>query len=169
MPLILEKLIKNKILFLYSKPFFEKLKLKEKEILKEKQKKINEMKNLKNYMNIYKDKTLFKKPKPKVYYSLIKSKSRVNPKNKIFDFKTFYKNNILEEIIKKYRYTSIIQKYYLTWKKISKENKISNNKKKRVIKIKRVKKNYEKDLKILKEDNLNNVSEISNNKSFSTK
>ena len=175
LPLILEKLIKNKILFLYSKPFFEKLKLKEKEILKEKQKKIlykliniNEMKNLKNYMNIYKDKTLFKKPKPKVYYSLIKSKSRVNPKNKIFDFKTFYKKNILEEIIKKYRYTSIIQKYYLTWKKISKENKISNNKKKRVIKIKRVKKNYEKDLNILKEDNLNNVSEISNNISFTS-
>ena len=62
LPLILEKLIKNKILFLYSKPFFEKLKLKEKEILKERQKKIlykliniNEMKNLKNYMNIYKD------------------------------------------------------------------------------------------------------------------
>ena len=179
LPLIIEKYIKNKVSYLYSRLFFENLKLKEKEALKNKQNKIlyklinsNDMKNLKTYMNRYKEKALIEKQiqKPKIYYSLIKAKSRTNPKNKIFNFQTFYKENTLENIIKKYRYTSIIQKYYLIWKKKSEENKVSNNKKKRVIKIKKVKKNIESrnDLNILKEDTLNNVSEISHNMSYSS-
>ena len=114
-------------------------------------------------MNVYKEKTSANKQKQKIYYSLIKSKSRINKKPKIFDFKSFYKKNILEDIIKKYKYTSVIQKYYLLWKKKSKDN--NKNKRKRVIKIKTVKKNFENknDLNILKEDTFNNVSEISNN------
>ena len=113
-------------------------------------------------MNLYKEKISANKPKQKIYYSLIKSKSRINKKPKIFDFKSFYKKNVLEEIIKKYKYTSVIQKYYLLWKKKSKDN--NKNKRKRVIKIKTVKKNFENknDLNILKEDTLNDVSEISN-------
>ena len=113
-------------------------------------------------MNLYKEKISANKPKQKIYYSLIKSKSRINKKPKIFDFKSFYKKNVLEEIIKKYKYTSVIQKYYLLWKKKSKDN--NKNKRKRVIKIKTVKKNFENknDLNILGEDTFNNVSEISN-------
>ena len=169
LPLILEKYIKTKIINLYCPLFFEKLKIKVKENLKEKRNNLlsklinlNEVKNLKKFMNLYKEKISANKPKQKIYYSLIKSKSRINKKPKIFDFKSFYKKNVLEEIIKKYKYTSVIQKYYLLWKKKSKDN--NKNKRKRVIKIKTVKKNFENknDLNILKEDTFNNVSEISN-------
>ena len=83
---------------------------------------------------MYKEKIFFEnkneKEKQKIYYSLISSKSRPNSKNKIFDFQSFYKKNILENIIKKYRYTSIIQKYYSFWKNESKDNNINNNKNK---------------------------------------
>jgi len=177
LPLTLEKYIKNKIINLYSLHFFENLKEKEKEILKQRQNKIlhklinlNDKKILRKYMNIYKEKTINKKQKPKIYYSLIKSKSRTNKKAKIFNFQSFYKKNILEDIIKKYRYTSIIQKYYLLWKKETEDNKISKNKKKKIIRIKKVKNNFESknDLNILKEDTFNNVSEISNNISISS-
>ena len=170
LPLILEKYIKAKILNLYCPLFFENLKIKVKENLTKKRNNLlcklinlNEVKNLKKFMNVYKEKTSANKQKQKIYYSLIKSKSRINKKPKIFDFKSFYKKNILEDIIKKYKYTSVIQKYYLLWKKKSKDN--NKNKRKRVIKIKTVKKNFENinDLNILKEDTFNNVSEISNN------
>ena len=169
LPLILEKYIKTKTLNLYCPLFLECLKIKARENLKEKRNNLlcklinlNDVKNLKKFMNVYKEKTSANKQKQKIYYSLIKSKSRINKKPKIFDFKSFYKKNVLEEIIKKYKYTSVIQKYYLLWKKKSKDN--NKNKRKRVIKIKTVKKNFENknDLNILKEDTFNNVSEISN-------
>ena len=169
LPLILEKYIKAKIINLYCPLFFEKLKIKVKENLKEKRNNLlsklinlNDVKNMRKFMNVYKEKISANKQKQKIYYSLIKSKSRINKKPKIFDFKSFYKKNVLEELIKKYKYTSVIQKYYLLWKKKSKDN--NKNKRKRVIKIKTVKKNFENknDLNILKEDIFNNVSEISN-------
>ena len=170
LPLILEKYIKKKTLNLYCPLFLESLKIKAKENLKEKRNNLlcklinlNDMKNMKKFMNIYKEKTSAHKQKQKIYYSLIKSKSRINKKPKIFDFQSFYKKNILEDLIKKYKYTSVIQKYYRLWKKECKDN--NKNKKKRIIKIKKVKKNLENlnDLNILKEDTFNNVSEISNN------
>ena len=122
LPLTVEKYIKNRIINLYSFYFFDKLKIKGNEYLKQKQNKVlskliklNDKKNLKQGMNIYKEKIFLEnknqKEKQKIYYSLINSKSRSNNKNKIFDFQSFYKKNILKNIIKKYRYTSIIQKY----------------------------------------------------------
>ena len=179
LPLTVEKYIKNRIINLYSFYFFDKLKIKGNEYLKQKQNKVlskliklNDKKNLKQGINIYKEKIFLEnknqKENQKIYYSLISSKSRSNNKNKIFDFQSFYKKNILKNIIKKYRYTSIIQKYYSFWKKESKDDNINNkkNKKKRIIKIKKVKKTTE-DLNILKEDTFNNVSEISHNMSIS--
>ena len=180
LPLTIEKYIKNRVINLYSFYFFENLKIKGNEFLKQKKNKVlskliklKNKKNLKQCMNMYKEKIFFEnkneKEKQKIYYSLISSKSRPNNKNKIFDFQSFYKKNILENIIKKYRYTSIIQKYYSFWKNESKDNNINNNKnkKKRIIKIKKVKKNNN-DLNILKEDTFNNVSEISHNISISS-
>ena len=180
LPLTIEKYIKNRVINLYSFYFFENLKIKGNEFLKQKKNKVlskliklKDKKNLKQCMNMYKEKIFFEnkneKEKQKIYYSLISSKSRPNSKNKIFDFQSFYKKNILENIIKKYRYTSIIQKYYSFWKNESKDNNINNNKnkKKRIIKIKKVKKNNN-DLNILKEDTFNNVSEISHNISISS-
>ena len=129
LPIILEKYIKKKVFDLYINHFFENLKLKEKEVLKQKQNKLlyklinlNDMKNLKKYMNIYKEKISNKKQNKKVYYSLIKPKYTKRNSKKIFDFQACYKENILGDIIKKYGYTSIIQKYYLLWKKKSGTN-----------------------------------------------
>ena len=177
LPIILEKYIKKKVFDLYINHFFENLKLKEKEVLKQKQNKLlyklinlNEMKNLKKYMNIYKEKISNKKQNKTVYYSLIKPKLTKRNNKKIFDFQTCYKENILGDIIKKYGYTSIIQKYYLLWKKKSGTNIKSRNKRKKIIKIKKVKNNNDKNNEIYntKEDVLNNVSEISQNMSYSS-
>lgn len=176
-PIAFEKYIKNKVLFLYSQ-FFENLKSKTKEELKQRQSKVlyklinlNEKKELRNFMNIYKKNVTNEKQNKKIYYSLIKPKSKNVNKAKLFNFQACYKQNILADIIKKYGYTSIIQKYYLLWKKKSENNIVSKNKKKKVIKIKKVKKNNldeNKNFHNLKIDTLNNVSTISNNMSFSS-
>ena len=176
-PILFEKYIKNKVLYLY-KQFFEIIKIKSIEDLKQKQNKIlyklinlKEKKALKNFMNIYKKNVTNEKQNQKVYYSLIKPKSKNGNKPKLFNFQACYKQNILADIIKKYGYTSIIQKYYLLWKKKSENNIVSRNKKKRVIKIKKVKKinlDENKNFPNLKIDTINNVSTISNNLSFSS-
>ena len=176
-PILFEKYIKNKVLYLY-KQFFEIIKIKSIEDLKQKQNKIlyklinlNEKKALKNFMNIYKKNVTNEKQNQKVYYSLIKPKSKNGNKPKLFNFQACYKQKILADIIKKYGYTSIIQKYYLLWKKKSENNIVSRNKKKRVIKIKKVKKinlDENKNFPNLKIDTINNVSTISNNLSFSS-
>ena len=172
-----EKYIKNKVLYSYKKQFFENLKIKGKVELKQKQTKIlyklinlNNMKILRNFMNIYKKNISKEKQNQNVYYSIINPKLKKENKKKLFNFQACYKQNILADIIKKYGYTSIIQKYYLIWKKRSENNIVSKNKKKRVIKIKKVKNNnFEetKNFKNLKIDT-HNVSTISNNMSYSS-
>jgi hypothetical protein len=176
LPLLFEKYIRNRILKLYGIQFLENIKYRGKEVLKQKQNKLlyklinlNEARNLKQYMNIYKDKIInIKKQKQKIYYSLIKHKINIKNKSKIFDFKDFYKNNVLKDIIKKYRYTSIVQKYYLLWKQKSELN--MKNKKKKIIKIKKVQKNCDtfNNMNNFKDDGLNNVSQISDNISISS-
>ena len=172
-----EKYIKNKVLYSYKKQFFENLKIKGKVELKQKQTKIlyklinyNNMKILRNFMNIYKKNIAKEKQTQNVYYSLINPKLNKENKTKLFNFQACYKQNILADIIKKYGYTSIIQKYYLIWKKNSENNIAQKNKKKRVIKIKKVKKNNfeeNKNFNNLKIDT-HNVSTISNNMSYSS-
>ena len=174
----LRKYIQNKVLYTYKYQFFENLKITGKNELKHKQNKLlyklinlNNMKILRNFMDIYKTNISKEKHNQKNYYSLIKPKSKNENKNKLFDFQACYKQNILADLIKKYGYTSIIQKYYLLWKKQSENNNTSKNKKKRVIKIKKVKKNNldeNKNFHNLKIDILNNVSSISNNISYSS-
>lgn len=176
LPLLFEKYIRNRILKLYGIQFIENTKNKGKEVVKQKQNKLlcklinlNEARNLKQYMNIYKEKIInIKKQKQKIYYSLIKHKINIKNKSKIFDFKDFYKNNVLKDIIKKYRYTSIVQKYYLLWKQKSELN--MENKKKKIIKIKKVQKNCDtfNNMNNFKDDGLNNVSQISDNISISS-
>ena len=171
-----EKYIKNRVLYSYKNKFFENLKIKGKNELKQKQNKLlsklinlNNMKMLKNFMNIYK--TNISKEKQNQKNSIIKPKSKYENKNKLFNFQACYKQNILADIIKKYGYTSIIQKYYSLWKNQSENNISLKNKKKRVIKIKKVKKNNineNKNINNLKIDTLNNVSTISNNMSYSS-
>ena len=172
-----EKYIKNKVLYSYKKQFFENLKIKGKVELKQKQTKIlyklinyNNKKILRNFMNIYKKNVSKEKQNQNVYYSLINPKLNKENKTKLFNFQACYKQNILADIIKKYGYTSIIQKYYLMWKKNSENNIAQKNKKKRVIKIKKVKKNNfeeNKNFNNLKIDT-HNVSTISNNMSYSS-
>ena len=77
LPLILEKYIKKKTLNLYCPLFLENLKIKAKENLKEKRNNLlcklinlNDMKNIKKFMNIYKEKTSAHNQKQKIYYSL---------------------------------------------------------------------------------------------------
>ena len=81
LPLTIEKYIKNRIIKLYSFYFFDKLKIKGNEYLKQKQNKVlskliklNDKKNLKQGMNIYKEKIFLEnknqKEKQKIYYSL---------------------------------------------------------------------------------------------------
>lgn len=171
-----EKYIKNRVLYSYKNIFFENLKIKGKNELKQKQNKLlyklinlNNMKILRNFMNIYK--TNISKEKQNQKNSIIKPKSKFENKNKLFNFQACYKQNILADIIKKYGYTSIIQKYYSLWKNQSENNISLKNKKKRVIKIKKVKKNNineKKNFNNLKIDTLNNVSTISNNMSYSS-
>jgi len=171
-----EKYIKNRVLYFYKNKFFENLKIKGKNELKQKQNKLlsklinlNNMKILRNFMNIYK--TNISKEKQNQKNSIIKPKSKFENKNKLFNFQACYKQNILADIIKKYGYTSIIQKYYSLWKNQSENNISLKNKKKRVIKIKKVKKNNineNKNINNLKIDTLNNVSTISNNMSYSS-
>ena len=171
-----EKYIKNRVLYSYKNKFFENLKIKGKNELKQKQNKLlsklinlNNMKILRNFMNIYK--TNISKEKQNQKNSIIKPKSKFENKNKLFNFQACYKQNILADIIKKYGYTSIIQKYYSLWKNQSENNISLKNKKKRVIKIKKVKKNNineNKNINNLKIDTLNNVSTISNNMSYSS-
>ena len=146
-------------------------------------------------MNRYKEKIIIEKTKQSIYSSLIRnqlqSKTRKNINN-FFNFQYFYKQNIFKDLVKKYRYTSVVQKYYFLWKKKieekkknnnkinninnnkikqSKENKENNkNKKKKVIKIKRIKKKPEEkyvfnNFDNPKEDTISNVSGISLNKS----
>ena len=172
-----EKYIKNRVLYSYKNKFFENLKIKGKNELKQKQNKLlsklinlNNMKILRNFMNIYKKNISKEKQNQNVYYSLKNPKLKKENKKKLFNFQACYKQNILADIIKKYGYTSIIQKYYLIWKKLSENNIVSKNKKKRVIKIKKVKNNnFEetKNFKNLKIDT-HNVSTISNNMSYSS-
>lgn len=173
----IEKYIKNEIIRLYYKFFFENLKDLIVDRIKQKQKikllkliNLNHKKNLKKFMNKYKEKILIEKTKQNIFTSLIRSKSIPKLKPKIkdnafnFNFQYFYKQNILRDIIKKYRYTSVVQKYYFLWKK-KKEKK--ENKKKKFIKIKKIKKNKEQnnilDKYKCKEDSISNVSGISNN------
>ena len=128
------------------------------------------MKILRNFMNIYKKNISKEKQNQNVYYSLINPKLNKENKTKLFNFQACYKQNILADIIKKYGYTSIIQKYYLIWKKNSENNIAQKNKKKRIIKIKKVKKNNfeeNKNFNNLKIDT-HNVSTISNNMSYSS-
>ena len=171
----IEKYIKSEINRLYYKSFLESLKDLSAEKLMQKQKSIllklinlNKAKNIKKFMNKYKEKILIEKTKQNIYTSLIKSKSRQKPITKSFNFNFhyFYKQNILRDIIKKYRYTSVVGKYYFLWKK--KNISYKENKKKKFIKIKRIKKNEEHNNNDLdkckcKEDSISNVSGISNN------
>ena len=125
LPFSIEKYIKKQNNSLYSNFFFEKFKIIYNKQLKEKQKillkkliYLNNNRNLKTNMKKYKEKILVEKTKQYIYHSLIKTKPEIKSKNfNIFNFQYFYKQNILRDIIKKFRYTSIIQKYYFLWKK----------------------------------------------------
>ena len=174
LPFSIEKYIKKKITILYYNSFFEGFKNIYKEKLKEKQKNVlnkliysNNIRNIKQFMKKYKEKIIVEKTKQNIYNSLKNQKIKRNKSTTFFNFQYFYKQNILRDIIKKYRYTSIVQKYYFLWKeKMEKKNKIVVNKKKKFIKIKRVKKNEDNnkhDFNFCKEDTINNVSEIGSN------
>ena len=115
-------------------------------------------------MNIFKEKIIIEKTRQNIYFSLMNKNPKSKNKNIIFNFQIFYKENLLRDIIEKYRYTTVVQKYYFLWKKKMKEQKTKKleNKKKRIIKIK-IKKKTINDLNIGKEDNLSNISTISNN------
>ena len=171
LPFCLEKFIKKKVLFLYYYSFIEKLRNIQKEKIKQKRTKLlsklirlNNIKTIKKYMNIYKEKIIIEKTRQNVYYSLMNKNPSSKNKNIIFNFQMFYKENLLKDIIEKYRYTTVVQKYYFLWKKKMKEQKTKKleNKKKRVIKIK-IKKKTSNDLNMGKEDNISNISTISNN------
>ena len=176
LPFSIEKYIKKKIAKVYYNSFFDKFKNINKEKLKERQKIVlnklinsNNIRNIRKYMKKYKEAIIIEKTKQNIYNSLIKKKPKIkkNKSTSFFNFQYFYKQNILRDIIKKYRYTSVVQKYYFLWKKkMDRKNKIVENKKKKYIKIKRVKKNEEHnkhDLNFGKEDTISNVSEIGNN------
>ena len=174
-PFSLEKYIKKKNMLLYSNLFLEQMRIISNKKLKEKQiillKKLislNETRNLKKYMKKYKEMILIERTKQYIYNSLVKKKPKLKAKtnNNNFNFQYFYKQNILRDIIKKYRYTSIVQKHYFSWKKKSKSNnKIVENKKKRFIKVRRIKKKEEEQNKDYyntwkKDDPMKNVSGI---------
>jgi hypothetical protein len=139
-------------------------------------------------MNKYKEKVIIEKTKQNIYSSLIRKQPKFKTTKKVnsfFNFQCFYKQNIFQNLVKKYRYTSLVQKYYFLWKKKTEEqkknkikddnkikvNKVNNkNKKKKVIKIKRIKKKPEEhyelnDFNNCKEDTISNVSGISLNNS----
>ena len=169
LPFCLEKFIKKKVLFLYYYSFMEKLKQIQKEKIKQRRAKLlsklihsNNIKTLKKYMNIYKEKIIIEKTRQNIYYSLINKNQK--SENKIFNFQLFYKENLLRDLIGKYRYTTVVQKYYFLWKKKMKEQKSKKleNKKKRIIKIK-IKKKTNNVLNRCKEDNISDISTISNN------
>ena len=171
LPFCLEKFIKKKVLFLYYYSFKEKLRNIQKEKIKQNREKLlfklirsNNIKTLKKYMNLYKEKIIIEKTRQNIYYSLINKNPKSKDKNIIFNFQIFYKENLLRDIIEKYRYTTVVQKYYFLWKKKMKEQKTKKleNKKKRVIKIK-IKKKPNNNLNIGKEDNISNISTISRN------
>ena len=171
LPFCLEKFIKKKVLLLYYYSFIEKLRDIQKEKIKEKREKLlsklirsNNIKIIKKYMNIYKEKIIIEKTRQNIYYSLMNKNQKSTNKNIIFNFQIFYKENLLREIIEKYRYTTVVQKYYFLWKKKMKEQKSKKleNKKKRIIKIK-IKKKTSNDFNIGKEDNISSISTISNN------
>jgi len=171
LPFCIEKFIKKKVLFLYYDSFMEKLRNIQKEKIKQKRAKLllklirsNNIKIMKKYMNIFKEKIIIEKTRQNIYNSLINKNSKSKNKNIIFNFQIFYKENLLRDIIEKYRYTTVVQKYYFLWKKKMKEQKTKKmeNKKKRVIKIK-IRKKTNNDFNIGKEDNLSNISTISNN------
>ena len=171
-PFCLERYIKKQIKLLYFNLFFKTIKEISQEKLKEKKKILliklihsNNIRNIKKYMNKYKENILIEKTKQNIYYSIIKSKKN-NKNDALFNFQSFYKQNILRDIIKKYRYTSVVQKYYFLWKK-KMDNK-SKIKKKKFIKIKRIKKNEKEqnDLDSCKDDTISNVSVISNNLNY---
>ena len=173
LPFCLEKFIKKKVSFLYYFSFIEKLRNIQKEKIKQKRAKLlsklirsNNIRTIKKYMNIFKEKIIIEKTRQNIYYSLMNKNPKSKNKNIIFNFQIFYKENLLRDIIEKYRYTTVVQKYYFLWKKKMKEQKTKKleNKKKRVIKIK-IKKKTNNDLNIGKEDNLSNISTISNNMS----
>lgn len=68
-------------------------------------------------MNLYKEKIIIEKTRQNIYYSLINKNPKSKDKNIIFNFQIFYKENLLRDIIEKYRYTTVVQKYYFLWKK----------------------------------------------------
>ena len=180
LPFSIEKYVKMQIKILYYKTFLDNFKNLNKEKLKEKQNNLllklinmNNIKIIKRYMNRYREKIIIEKTKQNIYYSLIRTKPKFSTSKKItsfFNFQSFYKQNIFKDLVKKYRYTSIVQKYYFLWKKKmlidnknkdkdkdkdkestdqnkdkdkhneDKDNKENKNKKKKVIKIKRIKK-----------------------------
>ena len=173
-PFCIEKFIKKKIIFLHYNFFIENLKQINKEKLKEKQKLLlyklihsNNIRNIKIFFKRYKEKIIIEKTRQNIYNSLIKSKQKEKNKQTIsFNFQYFYKQNILRDIIKKYRYKSVVQKYYFLWKKkFENKNKIIENKRRKFIKIKRVKKNEKQnnDFNLCKEETISNFSGISNN------
>ena len=172
-PFSLEKYIKKQNILLYSNLFLEQMRIISNKKLKEKQmiflKKLislNETRNVKKYMRKYKEIILIERTKQYIYHSLVKKKPKLKAKpNNNFNFQYFYKQNILRDIIKKYRYTSVVQKHYFLWKKKSKpNNKIVENKKKRFIKVRRIKKKEEEQNKDnntwKKDDPMKNVSGI---------
>ena len=171
LPFCLEKYIKKKVQVLYYHSFMEKLKNIQTEKIKQKRAKLlskiihsNNIKIIRKYMNIYKEKIIIEKTRQNIYYSIMNKNQKSKNKNIVFNFQIFYKENLLRDIIEKYRYTTVVQKYYFLWKKKMKEKKSKKleNKKKRVIKIK-IKKKTNNDLNIGKEDNISNISTISNN------
>jgi hypothetical protein len=194
-PFSIEKYVTKIIKIRYYNSFLEKFKSLYKEKLKERQKTIllklmhrNNMKIIKRYMNKYKEKVIIEKTKQNIYSSLIRKQPKFKTTKKVnsfFNFQCFYKQNIFQNLVKKYRYTSLVQKYYFLWKKKTEEqkknkikddnkikvNKVNNkNKKKKVIKIKRIKKKPEEhyelnDFNNCKEDTISNVSGISLNNS----
>ena len=179
LPLSLEKYAIKIVITLHGVSFFEQLKFKEKEMLKQKKIKIlnklahqNDIKNLKRYMSSYREKIMIGKGKQKIYFSLIKPKfkSRSKSKKSIFDFQSFYKQKTLKDLINKYGNSLILKKYYFLWKKKAEENNNSKGTKKKMIKIKKVKKNsyIQNDFKNIKEDIINNVSDISHDMSFTS-
>ena len=154
----------------------------------------NNMKIIKHYMNRYKEKIIIGNKKENIFYSLI----RIKPKycsekkvNNVFNFKLFYKQNILKNLINKYGFISLVKKPYFLWKKKTEEekkniiidknednfNNVKEDKKeiiRKLIRIKKVKKkpeeNYDfndsSDFDDFKEDKtLNNISSISINNS----
>ena len=170
-PFCIERYLKNQIKLLYFSSFFKTIKNISQEKLKEKKKKIliklinsNNIRNVKKFMNKYKDNILIEKTKQNIYYSIINSKKN-NKNDSLFNFHYFYKQNILRDIIIKYRYISIIQRFYFLWKKEMETKNKNKNKKKKFIKIKRIKKNEDEENNFdeFKDDTISNVSAISNN------